>query len=133
MSRPSVLSDLLTKDDFCEGVIEKQSPSFHKMWQKRYFVLKNRMLFYYKSKADYDQQKTCKGVINFQQIGVDATHNANELKIRLTLHGSRRSFDLKFPNHDDFAYWKVKLTHSIDRSMGKLKGLSLSDYTDDVN
>ena len=35
-------------------------------WQKRYFVLKNRMLFYYKTKADYEQHKTCKGVINFQ-------------------------------------------------------------------
>lgn len=66
VSRPSMISDLLTKDDFCEGVIEKQSPSFHKMWQKRYFVLKNRMLFYYKTKADYEQHKTCKGVINFQ-------------------------------------------------------------------
>lgn len=50
VSRPSMISDLMTKNDFYEGVIEKQSPSFHKMWQKRYFVLKNRILFYYKSK-----------------------------------------------------------------------------------
>ena len=59
------MSDVLTKDDFCEGYIEKQSPSFHKMWQKRYFVLKDRMLFYYKTKQDYDENKSCKGVINF--------------------------------------------------------------------
>jgi len=52
--RPSILSDVLTKDDFFEGLLEKQSPSFHKMWQKRYFVLKDRIFYYYKTKADYD-------------------------------------------------------------------------------
>ena len=59
------MSDVLTKDDVNEGVLEKQSPSFHKMWQKRYFVLKDRMLFYYKTKQEYEQDKTCKGIINF--------------------------------------------------------------------
>ena len=32
VSRPSVISDVLTKDDFYEGIIEKQSPSFIKLW-----------------------------------------------------------------------------------------------------
>ena len=63
--RPSIMSDVLTKDYFFVGWVEKQSPSLFKVWQKRYFVLKDRMLFYYKTKADYDQNKTCKGIINF--------------------------------------------------------------------
>lgn len=91
------------------------------------------MLFYYKSKADYDQNKTCKGVINFQQIGVRPEYNDNEMKIKLTLGGSKRSFDLKFLNKFEYQTWQAKLHHSIDKSMGKLKGLSLSDYSDDVN
>ena len=65
VTRTSVLNDQLTKDDYHEGILEKQSPSFHKRWQKRYFVLKNRHLFYYKTKADYDKQLTCRGVLNF--------------------------------------------------------------------
>lgn len=133
VSRPSVIDDLLTKNDFCEGLVEKQSPSFHKMWQKRYFVLKNRMLFYYKSKADYESQKTCKGVLNFQQICVKAVYNANELKVQLALLGSKRCFALKFQNQAEFEIWQAKLNHSIDRSSGKQKELSLGDYTDDVN
>lgn len=51
----------------------------------------------------------------------------------MTLAGSKRSFDLRFQNLDEFSTWKGKLRHSIDSSMGKLKGLGLSDYTDDVN
>ena len=67
VSRTSVKNtfDKLTNMDFCQGVLEKQSPSFHKFWQKRYFVLKNRMLFYYKTKADFEENKTSKGVLNF--------------------------------------------------------------------
>jgi hypothetical protein len=91
------------------------------------------MLFYYKTKADYDQLKTCKGVINFQQIGVAATYSPSEQRLKLTLDGSKRCFDLKFLSDSDYNYWVQKVNHCIDRSMGRLKGLSLMDYTDDVN
>lgn len=45
--------------------MEKKSPSFHKIWQKRYFVLDKRVLKYYKNKQDYISRKPPKGVINF--------------------------------------------------------------------
>ena len=48
--------------------MEKKSPSFHKRWQKRYFVLENRMLKYYKTMQEYEQSKPAKGVLNFQQV-----------------------------------------------------------------
>lgn len=65
VSRPTLTNDQLTNDDYYEGVLLKQSPSFHKMWQRRYFVLRNRMLFYYKSKQYYNDKRSIKGVLNF--------------------------------------------------------------------
>ena len=48
LARPSIRKDVLTAEDRHEGYMEKQSPSFHKRWQKRYFVLDYKMLKYYK-------------------------------------------------------------------------------------
>lgn len=63
--RMSVRNDQLSRDDFHEDYMEKQSPNLFKVWQKRYFVLVNRMLKYFKTKQDYSEGKAPKGVINF--------------------------------------------------------------------
>ena len=73
IARPSVRSDLLTEDDTLGGNIQKQSPSFLKQWQKRYFLLEKKMLKYYKSEKAFQEGKPPKGVINFQQIWVEPT------------------------------------------------------------
>jgi hypothetical protein len=49
IARPSIKIDVLTADDFHKGMMMKQSPSFLKKWQKRYFVLDTKMLKYYKT------------------------------------------------------------------------------------
>lgn len=51
----------------------------------------------------------------------------------MNLDGSSRMFELKAPNMEEFMAWQSKLTHSIDLSLGKIKGLSMQDYSDDVN
>lgn len=66
LSRPSIISDLLTEDDSINGYIEKQSPSLLKRWQKRYFVLEKKLIKYYKTESDWMNQKPPKGVINLQ-------------------------------------------------------------------
>ena len=65
VARPSIRKDVLTAEDRQQGIMEKQSPSFHKRWQKRYFVLDNRMLKYYKTEQDFLSSKPPKGVLNF--------------------------------------------------------------------
>lgn len=72
LSRPTVIDDQLTNEDFHQGIMEKRSPSFHKRMQKRYFVLRNRMLFYYKSEEHYKENMPIKGVLNFQQVCFEA-------------------------------------------------------------
>lgn len=71
LARPSVRVDILTEDDSESGILEKQSPNFFKMWQKRFFVLDQKILKYFKSRNDFTNQKAPKGVINFNQIWVE--------------------------------------------------------------
>ena len=63
---PSIVRDIPTEDDKHSDYMEKQSPSFHRAWQKRYFVLDKKILKYFKNKVDYEAQKPPKGAINFQ-------------------------------------------------------------------
>jgi hypothetical protein len=59
------ISDTLSERDFHKGHLEKKSPSFHRLWQKRFFVLENRVLKYYKTEQDYNEKRPPKGVIDF--------------------------------------------------------------------
>lgn len=83
ISRPSVMSDILTEDDNMFGYLEKQSPSFHKRWQKRMFVLTNKTLKYFKTETDYYEGKPPKGVLNFQQIWIEPTFEQQGFRINL--------------------------------------------------
>lgn len=120
-------------EDRHEGYIEKQSPSFHKRWQKRYFVLDNRVLKYYKLQSDFLNAKPPKGVLNFQQIHVEPGFKDLQFKIDLLIMGSTRVFNLKCSDQDSFEVWQKKLRHSINSSIGKLKGLTMSTYQDDIS
>ena len=57
IARPSIKNEILTENDSHKGWMMKQSPSFLKSWQKRYFVLVAKMLKYYKTQNDYDSKK----------------------------------------------------------------------------
>lgn len=113
--------------------MEKRSPSFLKIMQKRYFVLRNRMLFYYKSESHFKNHMPIKGVLNFQQVCFEATFTQKKLKIVLKMQGSNRLFILRCQNEEDFLVWQKKLTHSIDYSYGKVKKLTIDDYSDIIN
>ena len=81
--------------DFHEDFMDKQSPSFHKRWQKRYFVLNNCILKYYKNKADFKNYLPPKGVINFQQVCVEEEYIDEHFKINLKMAGCTRIFHLR--------------------------------------
>jgi len=55
------------------------------------------------------------------------------LKFKIQIKGSDRCFQLRCLNKNDFLNWQTKITHSIDKSSGKSKGMALNDYKDDVN
>ncbi|OWZ16552.1 hypothetical protein PHMEG_0009640 [Phytophthora megakarya] len=55
-----------------EGYLEKQSSEDPKLWKKRWFVMQDSKLFYYKTQSDVREQKptdeTCCGVIAMENI-----------------------------------------------------------------
>lgn len=57
--------DELDADEEHEGLMKKRCPSLGMLWQQRYFVLKHRMLRYYKTEGDYTMGKPPKGILNF--------------------------------------------------------------------
>mmetsp|Transcript_2852 Transcript_2852/g.4862 ORF Transcript_2852/g.4862 Transcript_2852/m.4862 type:complete len:162 (+) Transcript_2852:286-771(+) len=132
VSRMSLKKDVLSESDFHQGLLEKQSPSFHKLWQKRYFVLSNRLLKYYKSQQDFEAKKPPKGVINFQQVWVDVEFR-DQSKIDLKIVGSNRVFNLRCAEKRDFDTWRYRLNHSISISAGFKKKLSLKFYIEDIS
>ena len=57
---------------FMEGMLEKQSSEDLKLWKKRWFVMRESKLFYYKAESDVTEQKptdeACCGVISMENI-----------------------------------------------------------------
>ena len=98
----SMVNDLISEDDYCQGPLDKQSPSFLKFYQTRYFVLQKRMLYYYKNKDEYTQGRTPKGIINFQQVCVNQVFSDEEKRIELLLNGCDRKFILKCNDSKQF-------------------------------
>lgn len=83
LTRPSIVKDILTEDDFCEGWCDKQQPNMLKRWQKRYFVLDKKLIKYYKKKEDYIERRQPKGVLNLKQIWIKPVFNPLGFKIDL--------------------------------------------------
>lgn len=133
LSRPSIIKDNLTEDDYCTGWLEKQQPKMLRRWQKRFFVLDKKLIKYYKNKDDYMDKKQPKGVLNLKQIWINPTFNQSGFKIDLQLMGSNRVFNLRCANMEEFSKWRKKLTHAINTSLGKLKEIKLDAYKEDIS
>lgn len=107
--------------------MEKQQPNFLKRWQKRYFILENKMLKYYKNEAEYKANSMPKGVLNFHQIWIEPSFNDKKLKIDLHIKGTTRIFNLRVSKSEEFNIWKKRISHSINTSAGKLNQCSLDE------
>ena len=76
-------NDGLVQDEANEGIMQKMCPKISILWQNRYFVLKHRMLRYYKSEAEYKAGKPARGILNFQQVSFSFTADVHNLRISL--------------------------------------------------
>lgn len=94
-----------------EGYLEKQSSEDAKLWKKRWFVMQDSKLFYYKAKSDVREQKptdeTCCGVISMENIDsvttavrpatAGETEGAVSLALRRTCTGATSASPLSAP------------------------------------
>ena len=74
----------------------KMSPATLKGWQKRFFVLKDNKLKYWKSKDDCKTGKNAQGIILFDFVNAIIEKNEKlEFGFDLKLNGCKRVFHLK--------------------------------------
>ena len=101
-----------------EGELYKLSPNTFRGWQRRYFVLSNTTLKYYKSLKHCLDGKHPKGVISFQHIKVDLKREKKERQFSLTLQGCKRVFYFRAVKASDYELWVNSLTSVIMQSDG---------------
>lgn len=85
----------------------KYSPSIWAGWQKRYFVLKDRKLKYFKSN-DPDHMKVPLGVINFDHFRCwcEPLEEDQKFKFKIEMEGvDRRKFQFKAYSQQDNMNW----------------------------
>lgn len=81
----------------------KMSPAALKGWQKRYFVLKDNKLKYWKSKDDCQNGKNAQGILLFDFVNAVFERNDKiDLGFDLKLNGCKRVFQLKASTQEDF-------------------------------
>ena len=100
-----------------EGWLKKKSPSLVKGWQKRYFVLSDKKLFYYKN----EKRNKLLGVINFDQVAVEVQLKPQENPTQVVIIPMRhkRKFKLKSKTPEDLQTWKAALQETVNISEGR--------------
>ncbi|KAG3023561.1 hypothetical protein PC120_g7506 [Phytophthora cactorum] len=101
---------------FMEGYLEKQSSENPKLWKKRWFVMQESKLFYYKSQGDVKEQKptddTCCGVISMENI--DSVTTAKDFGVAaFQIRMESRRYVLRAESKDMMHEWLFNFQKSI--------------------
>mmetsp|Transcript_33274 Transcript_33274/g.58381 ORF Transcript_33274/g.58381 Transcript_33274/m.58381 type:complete len:331 (-) Transcript_33274:310-1302(-) len=98
------------------GILFKKSPKILVGWQRRFFVLKDKKLYYYA----HDQAQKPKGIINFDLVTVNLVTEETDRGPRILLCplDCKRRFKLKAQTADDHADWVSVLYEHITFSEG---------------
>ncbi|CAG9322274.1 unnamed protein product [Blepharisma stoltei] len=98
------------------GWLQKRSHHLFHRWQRRYFVLRDKTLYYY-NKPESSQPKLS---INFDLVTVDLNvdNPDNPAEITLTPFGSTKPFRLRGKNETENKDWALALIYHIEASDG---------------
>ncbi|KAE9123548.1 hypothetical protein PF005_g8184 [Phytophthora fragariae] len=101
---------------FMEGYLEKQSSEDAKLWKKRWFVMQDSKLFYYKAKSDVREKKptdeTCCGVISMENI--DSVTTAKDFGVAaFQIRMESRRYVLRAESKDMMHEWLFNFQKSI--------------------
>lgn len=87
-----------------EGFLDKWSPSFFKGWQKRYIVLHEGTLKYFKEESNGEQ--VCCGTLNFELYMCLVTQNPSKKnQFMLTFNGNEREFEFRAKSAEEADSW----------------------------
>ncbi|KAF1781745.1 Protein phosphatase 2C family [Phytophthora cactorum] len=97
------------------GYLEKQSSENPKLWKKRWFVMQESKLFYYKSQGDVKEQKptddTCCGVISMENIDSVTTADFGVAAFQIRMESRR--YVLRAESKDMMHEWLFNFQKSI--------------------
>ncbi|CAI5735606.1 unnamed protein product [Peronospora farinosa] len=101
---------------FMDGYLEKQSSEDAKLWKKRWFVMQDSKLFYYKTQSDVTEQKstdeTCCGVISMENI--DSVTTAKDFGVAaFQIRMESRRYVLRAESKDRMHEWLFNFQKSI--------------------
>ncbi|KAG7395296.1 hypothetical protein PHYBOEH_003963 [Phytophthora boehmeriae] len=101
---------------FMEGYLEKQSSENPKLWKRRWFVMQDSKLFYYKAQSDVREQKptdeTCCGVISMENI--DSVTTAKDFGVAaFQIRMESRRYVLRAESRDMMHEWLFNFQKSI--------------------
>jgi hypothetical protein len=99
------------------GVLYKKSPKLLIGWQRRFFVLRDKKLYYYAN----DQAKRPKGIINFDLVTVSLVTEERHSgpHIFLCPLNCKRKFKLRATSPSEHSDWCMALTDHIGVSAGR--------------
>ncbi|CDW88955.1 ph domain-containing protein [Stylonychia lemnae] len=117
-------SDAILESEQYEGYLEKKSPKLLVGWQSRYFVLKERKLYYYKKKELTDKPK---GIFNFEMVEVTIKPNVHKKYFKLLMKGVSRVFKFRCKSVDDLNIWIYRLMKTVERSRGYMLKLGIDE------
>ena len=110
---------LLDKLPSKRGWLHKKSPSIFKSWQRRYFILYNKKLKYYKNA----KEGRYLGIIDFDLVSVqvESVPRENPTNVVLSVAGHRRQFVLRGSCTNDVREWTQTILRHILLSEGNRK------------
>jgi len=103
-----------------EGYLKKKSTSLLKVWQKRYFVLKDKKLYYYQNQS----KDLMSGCVDFDLLSVKLEKDKDEKHFKITPTGGQRYFYFKAQTEEEGKRWFEMIESHIKASFGYVTPLN---------
>jgi len=97
-----------------EGFLKKKSTNLLKVWQRRYFVLRDKKLYYYPNES----KDLMSGCVDFDLISIKLEKGKDEKHLKITPIGGRRVFYFKAETDEEGKKWFETLEAHMKASFG---------------
>nr|XP_043879510.1 pleckstrin homology domain-containing family A member 6 isoform X10 [Solea senegalensis] len=115
-----------------KGWLYKQASSGVKQWNKRWFVLTDRCLFYYKDEKE-DSVLGSLPLLSFRIRGVDPSDNITRKFAFKAEHAGTRTYYFSTDSHEEQEEWITAMSEAAEVSVPSTQRTNSSDTTADPN
>ncbi|XP_058486725.1 pleckstrin homology domain-containing family A member 6 isoform X14 [Solea solea] len=115
-----------------KGWLYKQASSGVKQWNRRWFVLTDRCLFYYKDEKE-DSVLGSLPLLSFRIRGVDPSDNITRKFAFKAEHAGTRTYYFSTDSHEEQEEWITAMSEAAEVSVPSTQRTNSSDTTADPN